>query len=62
MHLALFEAAHVILTWVSTWSSLKDWAMNVAKRRGAKRSKVGVVLHRMWVDRTDFRGSRLAQA
>ena len=43
-------------------------AMNVAKRRGAKRAKValarklGVVLHRMWVDETDFRFGQPAQA
>jgi transposase len=61
VRVALFEAAHVILTRVTTWSTLEAWAMNVAKRRGAKRAKValarklGVVLHRMWVDETDFR-------
>ena len=46
--------------------SLKHWALNVAKRRGMKRAKValarklGVVLHRMWVDATDFRWSKTA--
>jgi transposase len=64
VRMALFEAAHVILTRVAAWSTLKAWAMNVAKRRGAKRAKValarklGVVLHRMWMDQTDFRVSR----
>jgi transposase len=35
--------------------------MNIAKRRGAKRAKValarklGALLHRMWVDGTEFR-------
>ena len=64
VRMALFEAAHVILTRVAAWSTLKAWAMNVAKRRGAKRAKValarklGVVLHRMWLDQTDFRVSR----
>lgn len=68
VRVALYEAAHVILTRVSAWSSLKAWAMSVARRRGAKRAKValarklGVVLHRMWVDGTDFRFSRPAQA
>lgn len=61
---ALFEAAHVIMTRVAAWSTLKGWAMNVAKRRGAKRAKValarklGVVLHRMWTCGTDFRATR----
>ena len=57
------EAAHVIMTRVAKWSKLKAWAMNVARRRGAKRAKValarklGVVLHR-----TDFRFGQQAQA
>jgi hypothetical protein len=35
--------------------------MRIAKRRGRKRAvvalarKMGVILHRMWVDETDFR-------
>src|SRR5215212_4704680 len=33
VRVALFEAAHVILTRVAAWSKLKAWAMNVAKRR-----------------------------
>ncbi len=42
-------------------SPLKSWAMAVASRRGAKKARValarklGVVLHRMWVDGTSFR-------
>ena len=53
---ALFEAAHIMLTRATRFSSLKRWALDVAKRRGMKRAKValarklGVVLHRMWVD------------
>ena len=68
VRVALFEAAHVIMTRVAKWSKLKAWAMNVAKRRGAKRAKValarklGVVLHRMWLDETDFRFGQQAQA
>ena len=38
VRVALFEAAHVIMTRVATWSRLKAWAMSVAKRRGAKRA------------------------
>lgn len=58
---ALFEAAHVLLTRVSKWSALKAWGMRLAKRRGAKPAKVAlarklaIVLHRMWVGATDFR-------
>lgn len=65
---ALFEAAHIMLTRATRFSSLKRWALEVAKRRGMKRAKValarklGVVLHRMWVDATDFRWGATAMA
>jgi transposase len=58
---ALFEAANVMLSRVTRFSRLKAWALRVAKLRGIKRAKVAlarklaVVLHRMWVDGTDFR-------
>ena len=58
---ALYEAASVMLTRTVRMSALKSWAMAVARRRGAKKARValarklGVVLHRMWVDGTDFR-------
>jgi transposase len=58
---ALYEAANVMLTRVSKFSSLKRWALEVAKRRGMRRAKVALarklacVLHRMWVDDSDFR-------
>jgi transposase len=60
----LYEAANVLLVRVHRFSALKRWAMDVAKRRGAKRAKVAlarklaVILHRMWVDGTDFRWSK----
>jgi hypothetical protein len=43
------------------WTPLKAWAMRVAVRRGAKRAKIAlarklaVIMHRMWVDGTEFR-------
>jgi transposase len=58
---ALYEAANVMLTRAGRFSSLKRWALEVAKRRGMKRAKVALarklasVLHRMWVDGTSFR-------
>ena len=60
---ALYEAASVMLSRTVRLSSLKSWALAVAKRRGSKKARValarklGVVLHRMWVDGTDFRWS-----
>lgn len=65
---ALFEAAHIMLTRATRFSSLKRWALEVAKRRGMKRAKValarklGVVLHRMWMDATEFRWNKAATA
>ena len=65
---ALFEAAHIMLTRATRFSSLKRWALEVAKRRGMKRAKVAlarklsVVLHRMWMDATDFRWGSTAMA
>jgi transposase len=57
----LFEAATVLLSRVSRWCALKAWAVRLAKRIGLKKAKVAlarkmaVILHRMWVDGTDFR-------
>jgi transposase len=57
----LYEAANVMLTRAGRFSSLKRWALEVAKRRGMKRAKVALarklasVLHRMWVDGASFR-------
>jgi transposase len=42
VRVALSEAAHVIMTRVASWSTLKAWAMNVARRHGAKRAKVAL--------------------
>ena len=54
---ALYEAANVMLTKpVKNGSTLKSWAMRIAKRAGMRKAKVAlarklaVVLHRMMVD------------
>jgi transposase len=65
---ALYEAASVMLTRSVRMSPLKSWAMGVARRRGSKKARValarklGVVLHRMWVDGTSFRWTSEAAA
>jgi len=65
---ALYEAANVMLTRAGKFSTLKRWALEVAKRRGMKRAKVALarklstVLHRMWVDGSDFRFGKEAAA
>jgi len=59
---ALYQAAHVLMHH-GHWSSLRSWAMRIAKRRSMKAAKVAlarklaVVMHRMWSDATDFRWS-----
>jgi transposase len=61
---ALFLAAHTLLTRVTRWSVLKAWGMALAKRRGLRRAtiavarKLAVIMHRMWVEATDFRSTR----
>jgi transposase len=60
---ALFEAANIMLTRAARWSSLKVWAIRIASRQGMKKAKVAlarklaVVLHRIWLDSTQFRWS-----
>src|SRR5690242_21707146 len=60
----LFEAANVLLTRVPKWSALKAWGIRLAKRNGLRKAKVAVarklavILHRMWVDGTEFNWSR----
>ena len=57
---ALHDAANVLLTRATKFSTLKRWALDVAKRRGMRRAKVALarklatVLHRIWADGTEF--------
>jgi transposase len=60
---ALFQAATVMLNrGAKSW--LTAWAQKVAGRRGRKRAtvalarRIGVILHRMWSDGTEFRFTR----
>ena len=68
VRMALYEAAHIMLSRVTRFSSLKRWALDVVRRRGLKRAKVALarklatVLHRMWVDGTSFRWGKQAAA
>lgn len=57
----LYEAAQSVLTHSKKWSWLKAWTMRVAQRRGLRRAtvalarRIAVILHRMWINGTDFR-------
>ena len=60
----LFEAAWVLLTRVPKWSTVKAWGTRLAKRNGLRKAKVAVarklavILHRMWIDGTEFNWSK----
>jgi transposase len=64
----LYEAANVLLTRVTRWSTLKAWGMRIAmgkslsKARVAVARKLAVILHRTWVDGTEFCWSAQAPA
>jgi transposase len=61
MRSLLFEAANALLTRTRKSFALKRWGLKVARRRGMNRARVAVarrlavILHRMWIDGTDFR-------
>ena len=64
---ALYVAAHSLVVRSTEWSSLKAWGMRLAKTKGhrcamiAVARKLAVILHKMWLDGTDFRyGSKEA--
>lgn len=56
----LYEASVAMLTRSRKWSRLKCWGVRLAKRSGFKAActalarKLAVVMHRMWVDKTNF--------
>jgi transposase len=56
----LFEASVTMLTRSGKWSRLKAWGVRLAQRNGFKPAatamarKIAVVMHRIWVDETNF--------
>jgi hypothetical protein len=48
---------------VPGWSALKAWGIRLTKRNGLRKAKVAVarklavILHRMWIDGTEFNWS-----
>jgi transposase len=63
MRVMLYEAAQAMLR-SNKWSWLKAWAMQIARRRGKKKAivalarRLAVIMHRIWVDGTEFRWTR----
>ena len=64
----LYEAAQSMLAHSAKWSWLKAWAMKIARHRGMKKAivalarRLAVVMHRIWVDGTEFRWTRQVAA
>jgi len=59
----LYEAANSLLSRTRAWSAPKAWAARLARRIGGKKARVAlarklaVILHRIWLDGTEFRWS-----
>jgi len=68
MRTMLYEAAQSMLLHSARWSWLKAWAMKIARHRGMKKAivalarRLAVIMHRIWVDGTEFRWTREAAA
>jgi transposase len=66
MRHALYEAANSHLRISKKWSVLRAWGIKLAKRVGVKKAcvavarKLAIVMHRMWVEGTDFRFSEVS--
>src|ERR1700747_612988 len=64
MRTMLYEAAQSMLFHSTKWSWLKAWAMKIARHRGMKKAivalarRLAVIMHRIWVDGTEFRWTR----
>jgi len=64
MRVMLYEAAQSMLFHSTKWSWLKAWAMKIARHRGMKKAivalarRLAVIMHRIWVDGTEFRWTK----
>jgi transposase len=59
----LYEAANSLLSRTKAWSAPKAWAARLTRRIGGKKARVAlarmlaVILHRIWLDGSEFRWS-----
>jgi transposase len=57
---ALCEAAASMLLRTKNWTAIRAWGLRIAKRTNMKNAmiavarKLAVILHRMWIDGTEF--------
>ena len=60
VHTVLYEAASAVLVRSKQWCSVKSWGLRIAAKRGHKRvvvavaRKLAVIMHRMWLDGSEF--------
>ena len=63
MRVMLYEAGQAMMR-SKKWSWLKAWAMKIARHRGMKKAivalarRLAVIMHRIWLDGTEFRWTR----
>jgi transposase len=63
----LFEAAVTMLARSGRWSRLKAWGVRLAQRSTFKTAcaavarKLAIIMHRMWIDGTEFVFGKTAQ-
>ena len=61
---ATFSRRPAVEEIVPKWSAVKAWGVKLVKRNGLRKAKVAVarklavILHRMWIDGTEFNWSK----
>ena len=64
----LYEAANSLIVRVKAWSAPKAWAVRLVRKIGAKKARVAlarklaVILHRIWLEGTNFQWTKEATA
>jgi transposase len=64
----LYAAANALLMRTMAGSQIKSWGMRLMRTKGRRRAvvavarKLAVLLHRMWVDGTEFRQDQVGGA
>jgi len=65
---ALYSAANALLMRTVAGSQIKTWGMRLLRTKGRRRAvvavarKLAVLMHRMWVDGTEFRQDKVGEA
>lgn len=60
MRTLLMEAGTVMLTRSRRWNKVKAWGLKVFRKKGARKAamavgrKLAVIMHRMWINKTEF--------